>query len=217
VVKLVKELGFPRDVQAVKNQLVDQLDDPEGQNPAIIRSLVEAGAEIQYVGEMHHSLEDNYLQLIHNGEGIREGRMTSQIKTIIDKEWVEVFKNRMVLLTVALLPIIFTAPPIVFLNITNSGDALGSTSEMPPTFAMTCGGLTPSDCMQTSMLNEFLLLYMIMPLMITITITATALWGRKLPAAWSRSWPPLLPPKSCWQVRAWRRLSRLCWPPGFIS
>jgi ABC-2 type transport system ATP-binding protein len=67
-IKLIKELGFPRDVQAAENRLVVQLDDPEGQNPAIIRSLVEAGAEIQFVGEMRHSLEDIYLQLIHSAE-----------------------------------------------------------------------------------------------------------------------------------------------------
>jgi ABC-2 type transport system permease protein len=105
--------------------------------------------------------------------------MASQIKTIIDKEWAEVFKNRMVLLTVALMPILFTALPIVFLYLTNSGDALGSTSDMPPAFAMSCGGLTPSDCMQTYLLNEFLLLYMIMPLMIPITIAAYSIVGEK--------------------------------------
>ena len=70
----VKALGFPREVQVVENKLVVQLENPEEQNPAIIRSLVEAGAEIQFVGEMRHSLEDVYLQLIHNGEETPGGR-----------------------------------------------------------------------------------------------------------------------------------------------
>jgi len=31
----------------------------------IISRLVEAGAQIQFVGELRHSLEDVYLQMIH--------------------------------------------------------------------------------------------------------------------------------------------------------
>ena len=34
---------------------------------------------------------------------------TKKIKTIVRKEWAEVFKNRMVLFTVAFLPLIMTA------------------------------------------------------------------------------------------------------------
>jgi ABC-2 type transport system ATP-binding protein len=70
----VKGFDFARDVQVVENKLVVRLDDPEGQNPTIIRSLVEAGASIQFVGEMRHSLEDIYLQLIHNGDETPGGK-----------------------------------------------------------------------------------------------------------------------------------------------
>ncbi|MCZ7673972.1 MAG: hypothetical protein M5U34_46010 [Chloroflexi bacterium] len=38
-----------------------------------------------------------------------------KIKTIISKEWAEVFKNKMVLFTVAFMPLIFTALPIITL------------------------------------------------------------------------------------------------------
>jgi ABC-2 type transport system ATP-binding protein len=48
----------------VDNKLVITLDDPEQHNPALIRALVGAGAEIQFVGELRHSLEDVYLRLI---------------------------------------------------------------------------------------------------------------------------------------------------------
>jgi ABC-2 type transport system ATP-binding protein len=60
----VRALPFVKDVQAVDNKLVAALDDPESSNPALIRRLVEAGADIQFVGELRHSLEDIYLQLI---------------------------------------------------------------------------------------------------------------------------------------------------------
>ena len=41
---------------------------PLGQNPVLVRSLVEAGAEIQFVGELRQTLEDVYLQLVRNSE-----------------------------------------------------------------------------------------------------------------------------------------------------
>jgi ABC-2 type transport system ATP-binding protein len=41
---------------------------PEEQNPALIRRLVELGAQIQFVGELRHSLEDVYLSMIHTAE-----------------------------------------------------------------------------------------------------------------------------------------------------
>jgi ABC-2 type transport system ATP-binding protein len=51
-------------VQVVENKLVVTLDDPDTQNPALVRALVEAGADIQFVGELRRSLEDVYLQLV---------------------------------------------------------------------------------------------------------------------------------------------------------
>jgi len=59
-----RTLPFVKEVQAVDNKLVVALDNPEDDNPALIRALVGAGAEIQFVGEIRHSLEDIYLKLI---------------------------------------------------------------------------------------------------------------------------------------------------------
>ena len=42
------------------------LDDPEADNPELIRFLVNAGADLVFVGELRHSLEDVYLQLVRN-------------------------------------------------------------------------------------------------------------------------------------------------------
>jgi ABC-2 type transport system ATP-binding protein len=55
-----------RDVQPVENRLVVSIENPETQNPAIIRRLVELGADIQFVGELRHTLEDIYLEMIHS-------------------------------------------------------------------------------------------------------------------------------------------------------
>ncbi len=68
-VQLVRELPFARDVECLTTEtgdkLVVALDQPETQNPVIIRKLVEAGAEIQFVGELRHSLEEVYLSLLN--------------------------------------------------------------------------------------------------------------------------------------------------------
>jgi len=62
---MLKEIPFITDAQNVDNKIMVSLKDPETQNPVIVRKLVEAGADIQFVGELRHSLEDIYLQMIH--------------------------------------------------------------------------------------------------------------------------------------------------------
>ena len=62
---IVQNQPYLRHVEAVDNKLVIALDDPETYNPDLIRQLVEAGANIQFVGELRHSLEDIYLQLVN--------------------------------------------------------------------------------------------------------------------------------------------------------
>jgi ABC-2 type transport system ATP-binding protein len=67
-VENVSKLPFIRTVQEVEGKLLVAHDDPEADNPTIVRTLVEAGAEIQFVGELRRSLEDVYLRLIREEE-----------------------------------------------------------------------------------------------------------------------------------------------------
>ena len=62
----VRALPFVREAKIVDNKLLVNLDEPETHNPEIIRTLVGLGANIQFVGELRHSLEDVYLQLVKN-------------------------------------------------------------------------------------------------------------------------------------------------------
>jgi ABC-2 type transport system ATP-binding protein len=62
---VLKQLPFIQSVDTIDNKLMIGLSDPENQNPVIVSKLVELGAEIQFVGELRHSLEDIYLQMIH--------------------------------------------------------------------------------------------------------------------------------------------------------
>lgn len=61
---LRKECYFIQGIEEVEGKIVVTLDDPERQNPEIVRKLVEYGAEIQFVGEMRRTLEDVYLRLV---------------------------------------------------------------------------------------------------------------------------------------------------------
>lgn len=113
-----------------------------------------------------------------------------RIRTIIDKEWAEVFKNRAVILTVVIMPLIFTIMPLVMLYFMSSAGPAGTeTTDMPAAFAKACSSdMDVSECMQVFVLNEFLLLYMMMPLAIPIAIAAYSIVGEKT----TRSLEPLL-------------------------
>ena len=60
----VQAQSFVKEAQRLENKLVVGLDDAETYNPVLVRMLVAAGADVQFVGELRHSLEDVYLSLI---------------------------------------------------------------------------------------------------------------------------------------------------------
>ncbi|MCP4428017.1 MAG: ABC transporter ATP-binding protein, partial [Chloroflexi bacterium] len=63
---VAQNFPFIKRVQAVDNKLILAMEEPERHNPDIIRQLVQSGANIQFVGELRHSLEDIYLQLVND-------------------------------------------------------------------------------------------------------------------------------------------------------
>jgi ABC-2 type transport system ATP-binding protein len=67
-IEAAKSLPFVANVGNDANRLFIQIDDPEKQNPELIRKLVEAGADIQNVVEEQHSLSDIYLRLMDESE-----------------------------------------------------------------------------------------------------------------------------------------------------
>lgn len=62
----VESKDFVQTAKIMDNKLVVTLEDPETHNPALVRSLVEIGAEIQFVGELRRSLEDVYLRMVRD-------------------------------------------------------------------------------------------------------------------------------------------------------
>ncbi len=64
---LVKGFGFVKQATLEDKRLLLGLDNPEESNPIIVKALVEAGLDVQFVSEVRHSLEDVYFSLINNG------------------------------------------------------------------------------------------------------------------------------------------------------
>jgi ABC-2 type transport system permease protein len=114
-----------------------------------------------------------------------------KIWTIISKEWAEVFKNRLVLFSVAFMPLIFVALPVITMVATESftGESSGDFSESDfPGFQELCLGMSEAECDQVYMLNLYTLMFMILPVAIPVTIAAYSIVGEKT----TRSLEPLL-------------------------
>jgi ABC-2 type transport system ATP-binding protein len=62
--KAVEKLNFVKSTRTVENKLVLEIDNPEKDNPELVRTVVGAGGNIQYVTELKSTLEDVYLKLI---------------------------------------------------------------------------------------------------------------------------------------------------------
>lgn len=114
-----------------------------------------------------------------------------KVWTIVSKEWAEVFKNRLVLISVAFLPLVFIALPV--LTVIGAGGLEGAAMEefsdgAIPGAERLCEGLNAAECGQIYMLNIYSLMFMILPVAIPVTIAAYSIVGEKT----TRSLEPLL-------------------------
>ena len=117
----------------------------------------------------------------------------SKIMTIIRKEWAEVFRNRMVMFTVAFLPLLLTAIPLVIIFATRDAsramdDAMDSSLPAEVTQGMCPEGLNSAECFQVFLVSEFMMMFMLIPVAIPVTMAAYSIVGEKT----TRSLEPLL-------------------------
>lgn len=131
----------------------------------------------------------------------------NKIKIIIRKEWAEVFKNKMVIFTVAFLPLIMTALPLIILFSTRDA-GIGNTFNSEVSQMVGGGicqeGLNGAECFQAYLVSQFMMLFMLIPLAIPITIAAYSIVGEKN----SRSLEPLLAtPITTFELLAGKSLS----------
>ncbi len=112
-----------------------------------------------------------------------------RIRTLIDKEWAEAFKNKMVLGTVVFMPIIFMVLPLFQMALMRNIPA-SELNDMPAAILAVCQlqNFSPSECMQGWLVNQFLLLFLLIPLAVPVTIASYSIVGEKS----TRSLEPLL-------------------------
>jgi ABC-2 type transport system permease protein len=103
----------------------------------------------------------------------------ARITTIIQKEWAEVFKNRLVVFTTIFMPVLFTALPLVILFFTRSTEDASLLSEMPAQFQNFCDQQTEANCLQIFTLSQFIILFMMIPVIIPVNIAAYSIVGEK--------------------------------------
>ncbi len=60
----LERLSAVKNVRVSDNKLILDIDNPEKDNPEVVRTIVQAGGNIQYVTELRSTLEDVYLKLI---------------------------------------------------------------------------------------------------------------------------------------------------------
>jgi ABC-2 type transport system ATP-binding protein len=60
----LKKVGAVKSFRVSDNQLILDVDDPEKDNPAVVKAIVAAGGNVQFVTELKSTLEDVYLKLI---------------------------------------------------------------------------------------------------------------------------------------------------------
>lgn len=107
-----------------------------------------------------------------------------KILSIINKEWLELRRERWLVLSTILMPLLLTGLPFGILsNATASTTNLGPIANLPM-----FQGFAPDEIVQIVLLRQFLVLFLLMPLYIPSTIAAHSIVGEKV----SRTLEPLL-------------------------
>jgi ABC-2 type transport system permease protein len=111
-----------------------------------------------------------------------------RLVAIVDKEWAETVRNRLLLLTVFVMPAVLLLMPVVVLYAMRGEPAdardVARYVEASPQYA----GMDPTDVMQIVVVSQFLFFYLMMPSFIPMTVAAFSIIGEKQ----ARSLEPLL-------------------------
>jgi ABC-2 type transport system permease protein len=105
----------------------------------------------------------------------------NKVLTIIRKEWMEVFQNRLVIFTVVFLPLMMTALPLAILYGMGSANAATPTAgQLPENMTALCpADLSSGDCLKVFLMSEFMILFMIIPVAIPGAIAGYSVVGEK--------------------------------------
>lgn len=103
----------------------------------------------------------------------------SRVITIIRKEWAEVFKNRLVVFTTIFMPVLLTVLPLIIIYFTRSSEDAAYLNELPQQFQNFCDQQSGINCVQYYTLSQFIILFMMIPVIIPVNIAAYSIVGEK--------------------------------------
>ncbi len=107
-------------------------DDPAAVAPAVVRALVAAGADVVEVRVERTSLERIYFEVM----GVRPGADGEArlmrggiVGTVLRREWTETLRNRLLVLTIVVPPVVLTMAPMALAGL------VGQERALPPELA----------------------------------------------------------------------------------
>jgi ABC-2 type transport system permease protein len=104
----------------------------------------------------------------------------NKIKTIVRKEWAEVFKKRMVLFSVIFLPLFLSVLPLVIMSSMGGSSVNTANVDLPAQFQQVCkASMTSGECMQYYLGSTFMIMFMMIPLFIPVNIASYSIVGEK--------------------------------------
>ena len=107
--------------------------------------------------------------------------MTGRVLAVVMREWAELRRNRVVLLSVVLPPLLFAGFPLLFLH---SGALAGLAAATPQLGGMRQGrpdlaGLSDQQALEVLLLGQFLALLLLAPISAPLTIASYSIVGEK--------------------------------------
>jgi len=106
-----------------------------------------------------------------------------KVWVLVRKEWAEVFKNKMVLFSVGFMPLIFSIIPLgILFSMRGATDVSAIESEFGAALdqmGALCGPLQGFECTQFLILQQFMVLFLMMPAIIPVTIASYSIVGEK--------------------------------------
>ncbi len=117
----------------------------------------------------------------------------SRVQTVIERELLEIRQSRTLIFTIFLPPLLLAFLPIVMFGVLGgqmSGTNLNDSGQIERYYALSpeLAKYSPSELMQLVVFQQFLVLYLVMPLIIPMTVAAYSIIGEKQ----ARSLEPLL-------------------------
>jgi ABC-2 type transport system permease protein len=106
----------------------------------------------------------------------------NKVWAIVRKEWREVFKRKIVLFSVAFLPLVLSVLPLVGLYGLQGAGELSEMEDLGNMIVFAeelCINMSDIECGQLLLLQQFMILFLMIPVMIPVTIAAYSIVGEK--------------------------------------